>query len=286
MSCRIRLWLLGTVFVCLSPLTCAQQSQENEGPYFVTYPQYMEEAGDLEVNLRVVQGKPNGGNRFLGSALEFEYGTRDWWATEFYLDGQWTRNESAIFTGWRIENRFRLLQGNHPVIPVLYVEYENLNGADKSLLEVVGFDSQKDNAVPNDVARLEHEHEIETRLILGSDINRWNLSGNFIGEKNLSNEPWEFGYAAGVSRLIASAGTRQTLSAGVEFYGGLGDWHRFTIHDTSQYLGICLTWKLPRGPLIRISPTFGLTSQSYDFLFRFGISQEIEHVGRRIRSLF
>ena len=286
MNCLTRLWLLGTFLVCLSPFTFAQQSQENEGPYFVTYPQYMEEAGDLEVNLRVVEGKPNGGNRFLGSALEFEYGTRDWWATEFYLDGQWTRNESAIFTGWRIENRFRLLQGNHPVIPVLYVEYENLNGADKSLLEVVGFDSQKDNAVPNDVARLEHEHEIETRLIVGGDFNRWNLSGNFIGEKNLSNEPWEFGYAAGVSRLIASAGNRQAFSAGVEFYGGLGDWHRFTFRDTSQYLGICLTWKLPSGPLLRISPTFGLTSQSYDFLLRFGISQEIEHVGRRIRSLF
>ena len=257
-----------------------------EWPYFVTYAHDLEEPGNLEIAVKSANGSPKYANPFVSETLELEYGATGWWTTELYLSGQHTWNDSTVFNGFRWENRFRPLLREHFINPVLYIEYENLNGADKSLLEVVGFDSQNDNAVPNDIARLEHEHEIETRLILGGDFKHWNLSGNFIGEKNLSNEPWEFGYAAGVSRLFASARTRQSLSAGVEFYGGLGDWHRFTTRGTSQYLGICLTWKLRGGPLLLISPTFGLTAQSHNFLLRFGISQEIEHIGSRIRSLF
>ena len=44
-------------------------------------------------------------------------------------------------------------------------EYEHLNGADKTLREIVGLDGIKDLIVPNSVAREERKHEIETRLI-------------------------------------------------------------------------------------------------------------------------
>ena len=44
--------------------------------------------------------------------------------TEFYLEGQSTRGDSTIFTGWRLENRFRSLAREHPINPVLYLEYE------------------------------------------------------------------------------------------------------------------------------------------------------------------
>ena len=37
--------------------------------------------------------------------------------------------------------------------PVLYVEYENISGADKTLLEVVGHDGQSDFAEPNGESR-------------------------------------------------------------------------------------------------------------------------------------
>jgi len=33
--------------------------------------------------------------------------------------------------------------------PVLYVQYEPLNGADKTLTEIVGFDSKENLRVPN-----------------------------------------------------------------------------------------------------------------------------------------
>lgn len=279
-----RLGLIASFFVIF--FTSSSSSHGSEGPYFVTYSQYMEEKGDLEIGINAVRGKPRGGNAFLGSWMEFEYGIGNWWTTEFYLDGQWTANESAIFTGFRLENRFRPFPGNHVINPVLYTEYEDVDAADKTLQEIVGFDSQEDQRVPNDIARREHEHEIETRLILGSDFRDWNFSGNFIAEKNLSDGPWEFGYAAGLRRSLSSTGSLREFRAGVEFFGGLGDWNRFTVRDTSQYVGICLGWKVSGGTFFRISPAFGLTRQSNDFLLRFGISQEISHFGRRIRSWF
>jgi hypothetical protein len=47
----------------------------------------MEEPGNLEFATKSVMGKPVGGNRFLGSVAEFEYGFKGWWTTELYLDG-------------------------------------------------------------------------------------------------------------------------------------------------------------------------------------------------------
>ena len=87
------------------------------------------------------------------------------------------------------------------------MEYENTSGADKTLLEVVGHDGQSDLAGPNDEARQEHQHEAELKLILSSNLKAWNISENFIAEKNPT--PWEFGYcrrrlAAIVSYALAS----------------------------------------------------------------------------------
>ena len=55
-----------------------------------------------------------------------------------YLDSQKTGRDSALYTGWRLENRFRLLMKEHAVNPVLYVEYEDITGADRIFKEVVG----------------------------------------------------------------------------------------------------------------------------------------------------
>jgi hypothetical protein len=97
----------------------------------------------------------------------------------------WTANRPAtgiVFTGFRWENRFRLLMDEHRLNPVLYLEYENINGADKSFKEVVGFDSGLDNAESNSEARHEIEREIETKFILSSDLRGWNFSENLIAE--------------------------------------------------------------------------------------------------------
>src|SRR5581483_8583933 len=109
------------------------------------------------------------------------------------------------------------------------------------------------------------EREMELKLILGSDVHGWNISENFIAEKNLSGEPWEFGYAFGVSRPLQLAANakecafcREKFQAGVEMYGGLGDANGFGTSFTSQYLGPTINWTAPNGMTVGMSPQFGL----------------------------
>ena len=156
-----------------------------------------------------------------------------------------------------------------------------------------GFDSQADHAVPNTLVGKEHDHELETKLILSSDYKGWNISENFIGEKNLGHEPWEFGYAAGASRPLRLAAAPQYCNfcsenflVGVEFYGGLGTSSNLTTSGTSHYAAPIVAWQLPTGISFRVSPGFGLTNESHRFLLRWGVSYEIDGFGRKVRSLF
>ncbi|HEV1994058.1 MAG TPA: hypothetical protein VGR03_07000, partial [Candidatus Acidoferrum sp.] len=242
--------LLTPGLALLAALAMVPRSAAQGRPYFVTYDHHLEEPRSLEIALNPVIGSPAGGNGFLGSSMEFEYGVTGWWTSELYLDGQSTRRESTLFTGVRWENRFRPLLREHWINPVLYVEFENLNGADKALLEVVGFDGRANQAAPNSLARREKLHEIETKLILSSNFRGWNVSENFIAEKNLNGDPWEFGYAAAVSRPLALAASprpcrfcRENFYAGLEMYGGLGTAEKFTLSGTSHYLAPLLSWQ-------------------------------------------
>src|SRR5207247_1431475 len=83
-------------------------------------------------------GTQRGGNAFVSLLGEIEYGATAWWTTELYLDSQHTASDGTLFTGFRWENRFRPLAREHAVNPILYVEYEDVNGADKVLKEGVG----------------------------------------------------------------------------------------------------------------------------------------------------
>lgn len=271
---------------------CAVAGRAQEAPYFVTYDHHMEEPGNLEIEFEPTMARPSGGNRSFSGTAEVEYGTTAWWTTEFYLEGQSTLNDSTVFSGYRVENRFHTLAGDHWINPVFYVEYERLS-ADRALKEVVGFDGQEDGIEPNGIARGEVEHEIETRFILSSDYKGWNISENLIGEKNLAHEPWEFGYAIGLSRPVGLAAAPfrcnfcpENFRAGVELYGGLGTADRFTFHDTSQYIAPMLAWSVPDGPTFRVSPSFGLTKAAYNFILRFSVSYEFPGFGRRMRQFF
>jgi len=262
------------------------QAQEN---YFVTYTHNMEEPGTLEVSNKSVSGFPRDGNAFLGSAVEFEYGVKTWWTSEVYLDGQTTADESTVFTGWRFENRFRPLLTEHWINPVFYFEFEDINGADKALLEVVGHDGVADFLERND--RSERKREAELKLILSSNVKGWNIAENIIAEKNLSNEPWEFGYAVAASRPLALVAgpnpctfCRENFSLGAEMYGGLGDRYSFGLKDTSHYLAPIVAFRTPQGPSFQVSPTVGLNDNSHGFLLRFGVSYEFNQFARLWRK--
>ena len=277
----------GAMLILLLLAICPSlAAQEN---YFVTYSHEMEEPGNLEVAAKSITGTPKGGDAFAATAMEFEYGMKTWWTTELYLDGQTTADQSTLFTGFRWENRVRPLLREHWINPVLYVEFEDINAADKALLEVVGHDSRQDFLGRND--RSDKQREAELKLILSSNFKGWNVSENAIAEKNLTNAPWEFGYALGASRPLALAASakncvfcRENFALGGEMYGGLGDRHSFGLHDTSHYFGPVVTWNLPHGPTLGVAPNFGLNNNSNGFLLRFMISYELDQFVSRFKS--
>ena len=269
-------------------------SWAQESPYIVTYNHYLEEPGSLEVEYFSTFGTQRGGNDFDAFWTEFEYGATAWWTSELYLAGQTTFNDSTIFTGSRWENRFRLLQREHLVNPVLYIEFENTNAADKILKEVEGHDVESDYAVPNGVLRKEHDHELEMKLLLSSTFKGWNVAVNPIVTKNLlPSDPWEFAYAVGASRPLALKASPnrcnfcpENFIAGVEMYGGLGDTQSAGLHDTSHYFAPVVAWNLPSDWTFRLSSGFGLNDNSHRLLLRWGISREFSGFAEVVQRLF
>jgi len=268
-------------FASLLAIRCSAQ----EKPYFVTYSSDLEEPGNLEVSSKTVQASPQYGNPFVSETMELEYGAKAWWTAEVYLSGQHTFNDSTVFGGWRWENRFQPLPTQHRVNPILYVEYEDLNLAEKSILEVTGHASQADYLLSNAQARADIERSLELKLILSSNFKGWNVSENFISEKAFSSEPWEFGYALGASRPLKLAATakpctfcRENFAAGIELYGGLGDANGFGLQATSQYLGPAIVFNIPKGPSLSFGSNFGLNANSLGTIWRFNVSYEFQQV--------
>ena len=264
-----------------------------ENPYIVAYDHYLEEPGNLEIEYFSTLGTQRAGNDFHAFWMEFEYGATAWWTTEFYVDGQTTFGDSTLFTGFRFENRFRVLRREHFINPVLYVEYEHKSGADKILKEGEGHDVESDFLTPNAEARKEHINEIELKLLLSSIFKGWNFVENTLAAKNLSNSPWEFGYALGASRPLALKASakrcslcRQNFIAGAEMYGGLGDRHSFGLRGTSHYLAPVVAWNLPSDWTLRLSAGFGLNDNSHRFLLRWGVSREIPGFGSIVGRMF
>jgi len=281
-----------TLFSALTPVLLAVSLAAQQAPYFVTYTQHLEEPGNLEVSALTTVGVPRAGQpSYLAPYTELEYGVTAWWTSELYLEALSRERDSTIFTGWRWENRFRPWAGEHRINPLLYLEYENLNEASRIQKEIVGHALSFDE--PNAALRRTRARELETKLILGSNVHDWNISENFIVEKNLSaNEGLEFGYALGVARplrTLASASNchfcRENFVAGVELYGGLGSTRQFGFRDTAHYLAPALSWQVSDSSSLRLSPAFGLTPGSAPLLLRFGYSYELQGVGGKIAAL-
>ena len=265
-----------------------------ESPYIVTYDHYLEEPGNLEVEYFSNFGTQRRDNDFHAYWLELEYGATAWWTTELYLDGQTTFNDSTIFTGFRWENRINPFRREHFINPVLYMEYEQISEADKIVKEVEGHDVEANHADPNATARQGHNHELEFKLLLSKTFKGWNVAVNPLATKNLlPSDPWEFGYAIGVSRPLALKASAnrcnfcpENFIAGVELFGGLGDTQDFGLHETSHYLAPVAAWNLPSGWTLRLSPGFGLNDNSHRLLLRWGLSREFSGFGEMVSNLF
>jgi len=91
-------------------------------PYMVTYDHYLEEPGALK--LRTFQrGYAAAGHDFHAGWLELEYGVKAWWTTDCTWMARRRFTTARCLLG-SLENRFRLLQREHFINPVLYIEYE------------------------------------------------------------------------------------------------------------------------------------------------------------------
>lgn len=280
------------VLMILTYLAGADPLRAQEEPYFVVDNHHLQEAGTLEIANYSVAGEPQMGSRYLGSEFELEYRFEPRWASELDLQYQTTFGDSTIFTGYTWANRFRLLPSNHWINPVLFVAWEDANGADKSIAEIEGSGSEADFTDKNAVARETREHEIETKLILSRDKNGWDFSGNVLAAKELRDTPWQFGYALGLSRPLSTADSerqcdfcRRSITPGLELYGGLGDADRFGFHDTVQYIAPEISWELRSGFAVKMSPNFGLTHASQHGMLHFALIWGFPHFGRRVRDL-
>jgi hypothetical protein len=274
-------------------LTLATLAAAQERPYFVTYDHTMEEKGNLEISSENTVGlQKQGLPTFYAPLGEFEYGWTGWWTSELYLEGATQAHDSTIFTGYRIENRFKPLNGEHKINPILYVELERISEGSRINKEVVGH-SELSNETLHDLHG-EKATELEGKLILSSNAKGWNIAENFIFEKNLTeDEGVEFGYSFGVYRplsLIASGKSctfcRENFTAGMEMYGGLGSTQQFGFESTAHYVAPVLAWRPAQNSTFKVSPGFGLTHDSSRMLIRFAYTYEIQNFGSKMKHLF
>lgn len=282
-----KLWRV-LFLVLLALPVCAQE----DAPYFVTYDHHLEEPGNLELEMNSTTGAPRSGQRaYFAPFAELQYGVNRWWTSELYLEGQSTAGDSTVFTGWRLESRFRPFAKEHRINPIFYVEYENINEASRIQKEVVGrapLDFQPNSELSQAQAR-----ELEAKLILSSDIHGWNVAENFIVERNLSaNEGFEFGYAFATSRRLTNSISprpcrfcRENLVAGLEFYGGMGSTLSFGLQQTAHYAAPVIAWEVSDKSSLSFSPAVGLTRYSNPVLLRVGYSYEIRGFRNKLLRL-
>jgi hypothetical protein len=277
----------------LLPILLRLPSAAQESPFFVTYTHHMEEPGNLDLEFSTTNGVPRSGQRaYVAPYMELEYGVTARWTSELYLEGQSTSGDSTLFTGWRWENRYKVLGREHWINPVLYLEYEDLNEASRIQKEIEG--GGPDLTSPNALLTQTRDHELEGKLILSSDYHDWNISENFTLAKNFSqSEGIEFGYAFGVSRPLATLASardchfcRENFSLGAEVYGGLGSTLDFGFHDTAHYFAPVISWTVSDNSTLRLSAGFGLTHETNPVLIRFGYTYEIQGFSQHIARLF
>src|SRR6266568_2315979 len=237
----------------LLPMLLRFPAAAQESPFFVTYTHHMEEPGNLDLEFSTTNGVPRSDQRaYVAPYIELEYGVTARWTSELYLESQSTSADSSVFTGWRWENRYKVLGREHWINPVLYIEYEDLNEASRIQKEIEG--GGPDLTSPNALLTPTRDHELEGKLILSSDYHDWNISENF--------------------------------TLGAEVYGGLGSTLDFGLHDTAHYFAPVLSWAVSDNSTLRLSPGVGLTHQTNPVLIRFGYTYEIQGFTQHVAKLF
>jgi hypothetical protein len=291
---------LASSALALVIVTCllAKQSWAGNEANFVLYDHHTDEKGETEVNLLSDFSNAVGENpRYSAQLFEIERALTDRWEAAVYLEGDKIDGEDYLFSGLRIESRYRLFDYGAFLNPVLYVEYENLHPDHKYLLDVTGRTDTPEGPET-------WEHEIETKLIVGRDITKkLDVAFNWINETNIDTGRWEFGYALGFNYALVGEADQEAeehehegrgehgpapkgggwaikeVKLGGEVYGGLGDSTLGLTLDpnvTQQYAGLNLKTEWANGLHLMIGGAAGLTSESERGLLRLMIGYEFE----------
>jgi len=189
-----------------------------------------------------------------------------------------------------LENRLRPLMRDHAVNPV-FTWSTKTPPRRKTILEIVGHDAQTDLAAPNGLSRREHQHEAELKLILSSNLRNWNLSENFISEKDLSHRPmgvWLRGWPHARAAQRGWAPGMRLLRG--EVHLGSRRLRRPRRHLFSYHARhLALPRPARRLAVAQRSPPellsgFGLTGSSLKRVYRIGLACEFEQIGQWFHS--
>jgi hypothetical protein len=282
-----------TLIVASSPL--AGPAFAGNEANFVLYDHHTDEKGETEVNVfgdfsNAVADEP----RYAAQLFEIEHALTDRWEAALYLEGDKINGEDYLFSGWRLESRYRLFEYGAFLNPVLYIEYENLDPNHKYLLEVTGRTDTPEGPET-------WKHEIESKLIVGHDITKkFDVAFNWINETNVDTGRWEFGYVFGFNYAIVGEANQEAkehehgghehssnsagwaikeVKLGGEIYGGLGDNTLGLTVDpnvTQQYAGLNLKTEWANGLHVMAGGAAGVTKESERGLLRLMIGYEFE----------
>lgn len=253
--------VLGNV-VTATLLLLPSVAHAGNGANFVLYDHHTAEAGEMEVMVMHDFGAEPDGKRYTSQMVEFELGITDKWTSEFMIESQESGTGNYLFTGFRLENRYRFFKYGTFLNPVLYVEYEDLSEQTKYLMEVSG----REDATEHIRAR-PRERVLETRFILGQDItDQIDVAFNWLNESDMDTGVTSFGYAVGIGYKPDFGGRGVKLA--IEIYGGLGNSEDgFTVDGAVTQHYLAPNFMIPFGRwMVKFGGAVGLTNVSQDLV--------------------
>ena len=253
-SALLTILLFGTTALMTLPLLIFETAAEADMRDYLFNQDYdTSKKGEFELEFYNDLNMPNKDNSDTYNLLqqyELEYGITDHLQMALYNVVTWNRAQDWRQDAWKLEGKYRFLEsGELPVDIALYGEYKNPNGS---------------SAARSD--------EVEMKLILGKNIGAWNVTGNFVAEREINqHEAWQLEYTLG-----ARCPVTPRLHVGLELKESLGNSEEFGPNQGNHKLQLMPIVGFSPTPKTRIlfGPAIGLTHHSDDIQLKSIVSVE------------
>ena len=242
-----RTLMTATLIAAASLALWASPSEAHLRDYLFNTEYYTAERGEFEVetfNDLKFHEADHSDTYSTEHQVELEYGLLDHLQLASYVVWAWEHGEPVMYDEWKAEIKTRLCEaGTLPVDIALYAEYANHNGSP-----------------PDD------SDTLEGKLILSKSWGAWNVTANWIMEKEIQNaKQWEFEWTAGVNYAWTLR-----WKTGLELKETLGTKDEFGVRrkEHELYLMPTVGWSPTKNAKILIGPAFGLTRAADDIQLR------------------